>query len=74
MACSPCVFSQIEGAKGALFSKNEKTKPQSPDYGGEITINGASFWLSGWNSVSKNGLEYISFAVGAPKGAAPRQE
>lgn len=44
---------------GRIYS-NEKTKENSPDIGGNVTIAGAKYRFAGWQNVSQNGSDYIS--------------
>ncbi len=49
--------------QGAMFKKKTKKTDTSPDYGGEINVNGTEFWLSGWTKTSKAGEKYMSLSV-----------
>lgn len=43
---------------GSLY-RNKKEKPTSPDYTGNIEINGKKFRLAGWINKSKLGNNYL---------------
>jgi hypothetical protein len=49
--------------RGSLFVNSKKLLPTHPDYKGTININGEVMWLSGWNSSSSKGINYISVSV-----------
>ena len=49
--------------RGSLFINNKKLSPTHPDYKGTININGEVMWLSGWNTSSSKGINYISVSV-----------
>jgi hypothetical protein len=48
--------------KFTLF-RAKKNSEKSPDYSGEIDIDGLKFRLAAWKRTSKSGIEYISGAV-----------
>ena len=56
---------------GNLFPARSKKTEKSPDFSGSMKVNGIEFWLSGWNSKSAGGKEYISLAVGNEKQGRP---
>jgi hypothetical protein len=43
---------------GSLY-RNKKEKPTSPDYTGNVEINGKKFRLAGWINKSKAGNNYL---------------
>ena len=49
--------------RGALFPAREKRTPNSPDYTGEININGVDYFISGWGKTGRNGQKFVSLAV-----------
>lgn len=51
--------------RGYLF-KNDTKSGRQPDLKGKITINGKEYWLSAWNSLSREGKEMISLSVTDP--------
>ena len=61
---------------GILSRNEDKAKPDAnpnwPDYKGQITIGGKSFWLAGWIKDGQRG-KFLSLAV-KPKEPAPAQE
>ena len=54
---------------GVLFKSDKKDKPTSPDYKGNITVDGVDYWLSAWIKEGKNG-KFMGLAVN-PKDAQP---
>lgn len=48
---------------GSMWFKTEKKTETSPDFGGEINIEGKMYFISGWNRTTKNNQEYISVMV-----------
>jgi uncharacterized protein (DUF736 family) len=56
--------------KLALFRTKQKTSDKSPDFSSKFTLSesvsleaGEEYELAGWNTTSKNGLEYISVLI-----------
>jgi hypothetical protein len=43
---------------GALY-RNKKDKPTSPDYTGNVVIDGKKYRLAGWLNKSKAGANYL---------------
>lgn len=58
--------------RGALFRVKEKRSENSPDYTGNITINGVEYSLSGWKKTSRNNEQYLSIAAKVKDNNAPR--
>ena len=54
---------------GVLFKNDKKDKPTSPDYKGNITVDGVDYWLSAWIKEGKSG-KFMGLAVN-PKEAQP---
>lgn len=50
---------------GVLFKEKEKKNPNSPDYKGNVRVNGQEFWLSAWIKEGKNG-KFMGLAL-SPK-------
>lgn len=50
---------------GVLFKNDKKDKPTAPDYKGNITVDGKSYWLSAWIKEGKSG-KFMGLAV-SPK-------
>ncbi len=50
---------------GVLFKNDRKDKPIAPDYKGNITVDGQSYWLSAWIKEGKSG-KFMGLAV-SPK-------
>jgi uncharacterized protein (DUF736 family) len=46
-----------------LFQELEKRNDKSPDYRGNIIVNGEEFELAAWDGVAKNGNKYVSGRV-----------
>jgi hypothetical protein len=49
--------------KCALFRNDRKAKETQPDYSGTVTIDGVSYWLSGWINEGKDSRKYISLSL-----------
>ena len=47
---------------GVLFKNDKKEKPTAPDYKGNITVDGKSYWLSAWIKEGKAG-KFMGLAV-----------
>jgi len=47
---------------GVLFSNKDKKNEKSPDYSGNVVINGQELRLAGWLKEGKNG-KFISLSV-----------
>ena len=50
---------------GVLFKNDKKESGNQPDYKGNITVNGQSYWLSAWIKEGKSG-KFMGLAV-SPK-------
>ena len=50
---------------GVLFKEREKKNPNSPDYKGNVRVNGQEYWLSAWIKEGKNG-KFMGLAL-SPK-------
>ncbi|MEN9719852.1 MAG: hypothetical protein RIT13_557 [Pseudomonadota bacterium] len=55
---------------GVLFKSDKKDKPTSPDYKGNITVDGVDYWLSAWIKEGKNG-KFMGLAVNPKEEKAP---
>jgi hypothetical protein len=55
---------------GILFRNNDKQQEKDRDYRGELTINGAEFWVSGWIKEGNKG-KFLSLAVKPKDEPAP---
>lgn len=53
--------------RGALFVNEQKKSLNSPDFTGNINVNGVEYFLSMWKKVSRAGKSFLSLAV-TPKG------
>jgi len=51
---------------GSLFRNSNKTKETSPDWNGEIMLNGKLYWLSAWEKQGAKG-QFFSVALGDEK-------
>jgi hypothetical protein len=56
--------------RGALFINDRRQGENSPDYRGQINIDGVEYWLSGWRKKSAMGVKYLSLSL-KPKQAQP---
>jgi len=59
-------YENREGS-GVLFSNTRKTKPNQPDWKGEVKINGVDMELVAWIKKGKNGYDFLSVSC-KPKG------
>jgi len=50
---------------GVLFKNDKKESGNQPDYKGNITVDGKSYWLSAWIKEGKSG-KFMGLAV-SPK-------
>lgn len=46
--------------KGTLWRNNKRKNDDSPEFTGNITINGVKYWQSAWVEQSKDGRKYFS--------------
>lgn len=60
--------------RGILFTNHKKTSEKSPDYTGQININGVDHFLSAWNKRSKAGNVFLSLSIGKVKDSNPSAE
>ncbi len=58
---------------GSLF-KNDKQKPEQPDYRGSIMIGGQEYRLSAWIKDGKAGTKFMSIAAQPKEQVAPGGE
>jgi uncharacterized protein (DUF736 family) len=58
---------------GALFKNDRKEKDTHPDYNGDVTINGVSYWINGWKKQDRNGNGFLSLSF-KPKDQKPAQQ
>lgn len=47
---------------GTLFKNAKKEKETHPDYNGDVTVNGESYWISGWLKKDRNGNTFMSLS------------
>ena len=47
---------------GALFNNKARKTDKHPNLTGTAVINNVEYWVSGWQNISKSGMEYISLA------------
>lgn len=58
--------------KGSLSLNAKKEKDTHPDYKGKITIEGKTYWLSGWSKTNDSG-DWISLSAKLADGtSAPK--
>jgi len=60
----------------SIFKNEEKKSEKSPDYSGNVEINGEKFRVALWVKQAKNGKAYLGGLVSEEtlKPAAPKQE
>jgi hypothetical protein len=56
---------------GALFKNADKVKETDRDYGGELSIEGTEYWVSGWVNTSKKGAKYLALILKPKDNAKP---
>lgn len=61
---------------GSLFPVDEKKTEKSPDFTGNLDVDGKKFRLSAWKKTSKAGKKYLSVAISEPqaKEGAPAKQ
>jgi hypothetical protein len=57
---------------GVLFKNDKKKNDRSPDYQGNITVNGQDYWLSAWIKVGKSG-KFMGLALSPKEDSQPKQ-
>ena len=50
---------------GVMFKNDNKQEENTPDFKGNITVDGKAYWISAWIKKGKNG-EFLGLAV-SPK-------
>lgn len=60
---------------GALFKNDEKQNDRSPDYSGNMNVDGVEFFFDAWIKTAKTGRKFLSCRV-KPKQQkqAPRRQ
>jgi len=53
---------------GVLFKNDRKQTDKHPDYTGDITLDGVTYWLNGWKKDGQKGT-FLSLSVGDRKDA-----
>lgn len=53
--------------KGLAFKNENPQSPQSPDFKGQMMIEGKRYDVSVWKAIAKNKTEYLSFAISPVK-------
>lgn len=60
---------------GALFINKTPKSPKSPNFSGNINIDGVDYRIVGWTKVGKTGDKFISISVDEPmKKDTPKEE
>jgi uncharacterized protein (DUF736 family) len=55
-------YEQKDGT-GALFKNEGKSKPEHPDYTGNLKVEGIEFRLSAWVKTASSGRKYMSISA-----------
>ena len=57
---------------GVLFKNDKIENERSPNYKGNITVNGQDYWLSAWIKEGKSG-KFMGLAVSPKEDYQPKQ-
>jgi hypothetical protein len=57
---------------GVLFINDKKENERSPQYKGNITVDGKDYWLSAWIKAGKSG-KFMGLAVSPKEDYQPKQ-
>lgn len=49
--------------RGAAFPNRKKNSGKHPDMTGSLNVDGTDYWVSVWDSTSKQGMPYLSIQV-----------
>lgn len=63
-------MNQQRDGSGALFKNDRKEQPNHPDYRGDITIDGQTYWLSAWIKEGQRG-KFMSLSAKPKEEQAP---
>lgn len=63
---------QPKDNSGSIFKNDRKEKDTHPDGKGSALIDGVEYWVSSWNSVTKDGSQYRKLAFTRKDGAQQR--
>lgn len=64
-------MNQQRDNSGALFKNDRKEQPNHPDYRGDITIDGQTYWLSAWIKEGQRG-KFMSLSAKPKEEQAPK--
>jgi len=59
--------------RGSLFIQENKQTEKSPDFSGNLNVEGKEYRLSAWKKTSKTGKKFLSVSISEPQttGSAP---
>jgi uncharacterized protein (DUF736 family) len=62
--------------RGSLFIQENKQTEKSPDFSGNLNVEGKEYRLSAWKKTSKTGKKFLSVSISEPqnKEAAPAKQ
>ncbi|MFG1559537.1 hypothetical protein ABMA84_15825 [Halobacteriovorax sp. XZX-2] len=52
---------------GGLWKNKQRNHPKSPDFTGQVTIEGVTYYISGWKTDGKQGKPVVSIKVNQKK-------
>lgn len=54
---------QYANNRGSLFANKEQTSENSPDYTGEIIVEGIAYFIDGWINEGERSGKYLNLRV-----------
>lgn len=54
---------ELKQNNGVLFKNGFQKTDKSPDYTGELDVNGVRYKIAAWNNLSKSGAGYMSLKL-----------
>jgi uncharacterized protein (DUF736 family) len=59
--------------RGSLFIQENKQTEKSPDFSGNLNVEGKEYRLSAWKRTSKTGKKFLSVSISEPQSQGPNQ-